>query len=74
MSDHMEELRRSLHDAMAAGNEEAAELLDRIEADEESGGGLVDRLNEAALRWEVSHPELSRIVTRVVDFLSAEGI
>jgi Domain of unknown function (DUF4404) len=73
MSDHMEELRRSLHDAMASGNEEAAELLDRIEADDQ-GGGLVDRLNEAALRWEVSHPELSRIVTRVVDFLSAEGI
>jgi hypothetical protein len=70
----MEELRRSLHDAMASGNEEAAELLDRIEADEDGSGGLVDRLNEAALRWEVSHPELSRVVTRVVDFLSAEGI
>ncbi len=35
---------------------------------------LRDRLRDGALRFESSHPELSAVVARVVDSLTAAGI
>jgi hypothetical protein len=35
---------------------------------------LVDRLDAAAQRFEVSHPELTGVMSRVIDSLSTMGI
>ena len=35
---------------------------------------LLDRLDDAAHRFEVSHPELTGVIGRVIDSLSAMGI
>ena len=45
-----------------------------MDSDEETPDGLIERFQEASLRWQSSHPELSRLVGRVADLLSAEGI
>ena len=68
--EHMERLRRYLEEAAAGGDDDARALLAELDEDE----GRIDRLNEAALRWQASHPELSRLLGRVADLLSAEGI
>jgi hypothetical protein len=70
--EHMERLRRYLEEAASDGDDEARTLL--AEIGDSKDEGLVDRLNEAALRWQASHPELSRLLGRVADLLSAEGI
>jgi len=73
--EHIKRLRQSLEDVAATGDTEADELLSHLGASaEERDENLLDRLNEAALRWQATHPELSRLIGRVADLLSAEGI
>jgi len=53
----------------------AADALDDwLERAEEPEGGLGDRLQEAAVRFEEEHPNLSGAVRRVVDALADLGI
>ena len=72
--EHIKKLRDSLAEAADAGEVHAGELLAHMDADEEPTDGLIERFREASLRWQSSHPELSRLVGRVADLLSAEGI
>lgn len=80
-AEELDSLREPLGQAAAAGNEEARELLGHVDAylsdgkeSPEKKRSLVTRLNDAALRFESSHPTLSIAIARVSDFLSAEGI
>jgi len=52
------------------------ELKVAVDAYDEDGDheAFRDRLRESALRFESSHPELSGVVARVIDSLTAAGI
>jgi hypothetical protein len=69
-------LRRCLEQAAFVGDDEARALP--AEIDQPGDEGLVDRLDEAALRRQAFHPELSRPrsshLGRVADLVRAEGI
>ena len=80
-AEELDSLREPLGQAAAAGNDAARELLGHVDSYLDDGTetpekkrSLVTRLNDAALRFESSHPTLSTAITRVADFLSAEGI
>lgn len=82
----LDELSRQIRDAETLGPEEREELdrlvgeiearLDRDAGREDDGEAppLVQRLSEAAERFEASHPRLSAAVGRLVDALAAMGI
>jgi Domain of unknown function (DUF4404) len=81
-SDREEELRRladELATAAAAGNETAGEALARVqrhlEAEEEDDrSDLTDRLSDAVLHLETSHPDLAATIQAVINSLTASGI
>ncbi len=84
----LEELGRQIRAAETLTDEDRAELdrlvaavetrLDRRDPSgaepEEESPSLIQRLTEAAERFEASHPRLSAAVGRVVDALAALGI
>lgn len=65
-----ESARRLLEELM----EEIREVLERSEDSDERHAPLLERLQEATVRFEESHPGLARTAARVVDALSALGI
>jgi predicted NBD/HSP70 family sugar kinase len=72
--EHFEELGRKLSEAADQGDEQARDVLDRLnkyrdDPDDDS----LDWLNEAAIRWESEHPELANIAVRVINALTAGG-
>ena len=52
------------------------DLKSAVEAYDDDGDheALADRLRESALRFESSHPELSAVIARIIDSLTAAGI
>ena len=81
MTDELGELARRLRERTADDHAETAALQEAVDAylgsqtpstaDHDS---LVDRLRDAARRYEASHPDLSALVAGVVDSLTASGI
>ena len=72
---HLDELHGHLEDL--GDDPDADELRRRLAGyreNPEDDPDFTDRLKESALSFEVSHPELSRFITGVVDVLSAAGI
>lgn len=66
-----------LSDQLDATDEPAAEdLKDAVKTYSDDGDheAFRDRLHDGALRFESSHPELSGVVARVIDSLTALGI
>lgn len=81
MTDELGELTIRLRELIGEENAEAVALREAIDAyvasqepSREDHDSLVERLREAALRYEASHPTLSRYVAGVVDSLTASGI
>lgn len=83
MDDREEHLRRladELAEAAAAGNEMAGEALERVqrhleaEGDGDDDGDLTDRLSDAVLHLEASHPQLAATIQAVINSLTASGI
>lgn len=79
--EHLENVRAQLHEAAGTGDTDAAELADRVGAYLESSeptaedhDDLVDRLGDAARRFEMNHPTLSHALQSVIDSLTASGI
>ena len=52
------------------------DLKDAVRAYDDDGDheALAGRLREGALRFESSHPELSGVLARIIDSLTAAGI
>ncbi len=79
-----EELRRrleDLHERLGDVDEDGVdtdELREHVRRyrpdDDREEAALVDRLRRAALRFEASHPELSREIASIIDSLTAAGI
>lgn len=77
MSDEVRKRIVELSEQLDATDEEStAELKSAVEAygDDGDNDAFIDRLRESALRFESSHPELSAVVARVIDSLTAAGI
>ena len=79
--DHLEEVQGQLQDAADAGHDDAGELAEQVgaylssdEPSDEEHEALLERLRRGVLRYEASHPELSRTVQSVIDSLTASGI
>jgi len=53
---------------------DAAAVLEREPSDIEGSSGLTERVREAAVRLEGSHPELTRAIGAIADVLSRMGI
>ncbi len=77
MNDEVRKRVTELHDHLDASDAAgAAELKDAVAAYDSDGdqSAFVDRLRDGALRFESSHPEISAVVARVIDSLTAAGI
>lgn len=84
MQKRLDQTLQELHDQLAsaetltdAQRESMHNLVADIQAaliDNSSQQGVGDRLNEAALQLETSHPTLTNTIGRVVDLLSQIGI
>jgi hypothetical protein len=73
-----DEIRRridELHEHLEAGDD-TEDLKNAVRAYDDDGDheALADRLREGALRFESSHPELSGVLARIIDSLTAAGI
>jgi len=75
-----DEIRRRIHELNehldASGDGDTDDLKNAVKAYDDDGDrdALADRLREGALRFESSHPELSGVLARIVDSLTAAGI
>lgn len=60
----------------ASDDGETDDLKNAVRAYDDDGDNeaLADRLREGALRFESSHPELSGVLARIIDSLTAAGI
>lgn len=77
MGDEISKRIVELNAHLEATDEPAADdIKEAVKAYEDDGDheALRDRLREGALRFESSHPELSGVVARVIDSLTAIGI
>ena len=77
MSDEVRKRIVELSEHLDASDEPSAqELKDAVEKFDESGDddAFLARLREGTRRFESSHPELSAVVARVIDSLTAAGI
>lgn len=74
---HLDELHAHLESV--EGSEAAdlrgavAKYRESLEDDDHDDDDFIDGLREAALRYEVSHPELSNFMARLVNTLTAAG-
>ncbi len=70
---HLEDLAHRLH---LTDDDRAKDLGSDVQRaiDEDEHEGLGEKLNESAVHFETSHPELSNVLLRVADFLSASGL
>ncbi len=60
-----------------ADRDDLSRLVERVEArlqPDQDDEGLVDAAQQSAARFETDHPDLSRVLRRIVDTLSASGI
>ena len=72
---HTESLPESEREFVDALYEEIEELLARPRHEPQvRPQPLLDRLEDAAKRFEVSHPDLTGVIGRVIDSLSTMGI
>ena len=75
-----DEIRRRIHELNehldASGDSDTDDLKNAVKAYDDDGDheALADRLREGALRFESSHPELSGVLARIIDSLTAAGI
>jgi hypothetical protein len=82
MQEPLEELLAHLRDAIDAAEEGAdnKEELARLSREvqrrlsDEDPDGVVDDLREEVTKFEVSHPNLSSLINRTADALSAMGL
>ncbi len=82
MQEPLNELLDHLKDAIAAADEgadnkdELARLAGEVERrlSDDDPEGVVDELREEVTRFEVSHPNLSAVIGRAADALSAIGL
>ena len=77
MEDEIRERIGELSDHLEAADESSVdELKEAVKAYDDDGDhdAFLSRLREGALRFESSHPELSGVVARVIDSLTAAGI
>jgi len=76
MSDEVRKRIVELSEHLEASDADTQDLQSAVESFGADGNSddLVDRLREGALRFESSHPELSAVVARVIDSLTAAGI
>ena len=77
MNDEVRKRITELHDHLDASDAAgAADLKDAVATFDNDGDqhALVGRLRDGALRIESSHPELSAVIARVIDSLTAAGI
>jgi septal ring factor EnvC (AmiA/AmiB activator) len=81
MPEEIQQRLDELHDHLAGVDEDTADLehavreyRDRSDRSEEDHSAFLERLSDAALGFEASHPELSRFIASVVDSLTAAGI
>ena len=82
MQEPLEELLAHLRDAIDAAEEgadnkvELARLSRELERrlSDEDPDGVVDDLHEEVTKFEVSHPNLSSLINRTADALSAMGL
>ncbi len=70
---HLEDLAQRLHLADGHGAKDLRNEVQRA-IDEDHHDGLRERFSEAAVHFEISHPEISEALLRVADFLSASGL
>jgi Domain of unknown function (DUF4404) len=72
---HTESLPESEREFVDALYEEIEELLARPRQEQPvRPQPLIERLEDAAQRFEVSHPDLTGVIGRVIDSLSTMGI
>ena len=75
-----EEIRKRLDELsehlVSSDHPDTHDLKSAVEAFDADGDRevLLDRLRDGALRFEASHPDLSSVVARVIDSLTAAGI
>lgn len=79
--EHLERVHGQLNEAASSGDDDAGELADQVgaylaadEPTDQDHEALLDRLRKGVLRYEASHPELSRTFQGVIDSLTASGI
>lgn len=71
---HFEDLGRKLSEAAESGDEDAREVLERLnQFKDDPDDDSLDWLNEAAVKWESEHPELAIIAVRLINALTAGG-
>jgi hypothetical protein len=72
----LEDLAQRLHLHRGEGEERARELHGHVRAalEHDEHEGLVDRLTEAEVEFESSHPDLADALRRIADALGAAGI
>ncbi|HEY5890748.1 MAG TPA: hypothetical protein VIW94_08635 [Acidimicrobiia bacterium] len=72
--EHFEELGRKLSQAADSGDADARAVLDRLnQFKDDPDDDSLDWLNEAAVKWEIEHPELANIAVRLINALTAGG-
>ena len=77
MSDEVRKRIVELSEQLDASDEPTAnDLKSAVQAFDADGDreAFLDRLRDGALRFESSHPEVSAVVARVIDSLTAAGI
>lgn len=76
MSDEVKKQIVELSQQLKAADEPTEDLESAVRAFDDDGDSeaLLDRLRDGALRFESSHPELSGVLARVIDSLTAAGI
>ncbi len=77
MNDEIQRRINELSEHLEGKDDGATEdLKDAVRAYDDDGDHevLLGRLREGALRFESSHPELSGVLARIIDSLTAAGI
>lgn len=76
MSDEVRKQIVELGQQLEAADESTEDLEEAVRAFSDDGDSeaLLERLRDGALRFESSHPELSGVLARVIDSLTAAGI
>jgi hypothetical protein len=74
-----DEIRRRINELsehLESTDDDTDDLKNAVKAYDDDGDheALADRLREGALRFESSHPELSGVLARIIDSLTAAGI
>lgn len=76
MNDEIRRRINELSEHLESTDDDTDDLKNAVKAYDDDGDheALADRLREGALRFESSHPELSGVLARIIDSLTAAGI